>query len=332
MRQTFTGTRDGTGEWRPPGPMKLAPIFFWPWKPLVFLRYLFGRPGYFLPWGLFYMAFPVATWFFLTPPLESFQALTLQNAALLYGRNLVLVVLTAGAFHLYHYVWRAQGTDYKYAERWLAENAPRFLFSSQTLDNLFWIVVSAVPVWTAFEMVTLWGYANGYLPYVDWREHPVYCVLLFALVPVMRDFHFYLIHRAIHWPPLYKRVHYLHHKNVNIGPFSGLAMHPVEHFVYWTGVLVHWIVPSHPLHALFHLQHAGLTPAKGHTGFDRTVLPNGVELTHGNYFHYLHHKYFECNYGGDDAKVPMDRWFGSFVDGSEESVAALKARRSARLG
>lgn len=276
------------------------------------------------------MAFPIITWHFLMPPLETFKTISLATAATVFARNLAMVLLVAGAFHLHHYGKRSQGTDYKYTEKWLAADTPRFLFRNQTLDNLFWTVASAVPVWTAFELVTMWAYANNFLPYVDWREHPIYCVVLFALVPTMRDFHFYLIHRVIHWPPLYKRVHYLHHKNVNIGPFSGLAMHPVEHVLYWSGVLIHWIVPSHPLHALFHMQHAALTPSKGHSGFDRTVLPDGTELPHGNYFHYLHHKYFECNYGGDDGKVPMDKWFGTFNDGTDTSIADMKARREAK--
>lgn len=49
----FTGSRDPAGEWRPQVPIKLVPIFVWPFKPLVFLKYLTGLPGYFLPWGVF---------------------------------------------------------------------------------------------------------------------------------------------------------------------------------------------------------------------------------------------------------------------------------------
>ena len=44
----------------------------------------------------------------------------------------------------------------------------------------------------------------------------------------------------------------------------------------------------------------------------------------GDYFHYLHHRYFDCNYG--TTLVPMDRWFGSFHDGSPEAHAALRGR------
>ena len=44
----------------------------------------------------------------------------------------------------------------------------------------------------------------------------------------------------------------------------------------------------------------------------------------GIYQHYLHHKYFECNYS--DGIIPLDKWFGSFHDGSEEADEAMKAR------
>ena len=37
--------------------------------------------------------------------------------------------------------------------------------------------------------------------------------------------------------------------------------------------------------------------------------------------HYLHHRYFECNYGAglDGAILPLDKWLGTFHDGSDEA-------------
>ena len=49
--------------------------------------------------------------------------------------------------------------------------------------------------------------------------------------------------------------------------------------------------------------------------------------THG-YSHYLHHKYFEVNYA--DGVLPLDKWFGSFHDGTPQGDAAMKARRLMR--
>ena len=42
------------------------------------------------------------------------------------------------------------------------------------------------------------------------------------------------------------------------------------------------------------------------------------------YAHYLHHKYFEVNYA--DGSIPLDKWFGTFHDGSPEADEAMKKR------
>merc|ERR1712217_125777 len=99
--------------------------------------------------------------------------------------------------------------------------------------------------------------------------------------------------------------------NTNPGPWSGLAMHPVEHLFYFSVVMIHFFVPSHPIHFFFNAQHTALTPAGGHHGFHGPVCDDKVPT--GSYFHYLHHRYFECNYG--EASIPLDRWFGTFRDG-----------------
>lgn len=150
--------------------------------------------------------------------------------------------------------------------------------------------------------------------------------LLMVAVPFLRIFHFYWVHRLTHWRPLYRVSHYLHHKNVNIGPWSGLSMHPIEHLLYFSGVLLHWAIPSHPVHAIFHLVHAGVSPALGHSGFHKLVAKGERGLMADNYFHYLHHRYFTVNYGTE--AVPLDKWFGSFHDGSPEAHKAMLARRS----
>jgi sterol desaturase/sphingolipid hydroxylase (fatty acid hydroxylase superfamily) len=148
---------------------------------------------------------------------------------------------------------------------------------------------------------------------------------MMVAIPFLRLFHFYWIHRFSHWKPIYKSSHYLHHKNINIGPWSGLSMHPIEHLLYFSGVLIHWVIPSHPIHAIFHLMHAGVSPALGHTGFHKLVTKSEKGLMADNYFHYLHHKYFTVNFGVE--AVPLDKWFGSFHDGSPEAHAAMLEQR-----
>merc|ERR1719198_1620571 len=122
-------------------------------------------------------------------------------------------------------------------------------------------------------------------------------------VTYWREIHFYWAHRGMHpWRDrknglldgdigawLYRHAHSLHHKSYNPGPWSGLSMHPIEHFLY----------------AKFH---ADIAPIGGHDGYDEPSA-NGD-------FHWLHHAKFECNYGVP-FPVNFDKMFGTWVDYKE---------------
>jgi len=329
MAETDAATRDARGEWQPPKLPAPSPLFSWPWRLRPALKVLFGNEGLLWSKNAVYIGLAVIAWFFFTPDLARTETFALGWIAEVFLRNAVLLILVAGGLHLRLYVARAQGQKYKFNARWPKASSRAFLFGNQTWDNIFWTLVSGCSVWSAFEVVTLWAYANGWLPYVDWRTNPAYCVLLMASVLFLRQIHFYWVHRLTHWRPLYKAAHYLHHKNVNVGPWSGLSMHPLEHLLYFSGVFLHWVIPSHPLHAVFHLLHAGISPAAGHAGFYKFVVDEDREIDNGSYFHYLHHRYFECNYGNEG--VPLDKWFGSFHDGSPVAHAAMQTRRKQKV-
>ena len=326
----MSGTEEKYGERNSRG--HYAPNQAWAYPPLfqrhmdigALLRWL---PHYFAPWNLFYGGLAVLCWSYLTPDLSSMTRLQGDWIAWLLIRNAVIVVLFVGGWHIWLYQMRRQHTHFKYNPRWPTDD-PKFFLGSQTRENIFFTLVSAVPIWTAWEVVTLWLWANGWLWGSVLVEQPAWNLLILVLVPLWRDLHFYCVHRLIHWPPLYKHVHALHHKNVNPGPWSGLSMHPVEHFLYFSCVTIHWIVPSHPIVMLFNLTHAALSPAQGHCGFHKIEI--GTKYLHetGAYAHYLHHKLFDCNYA--DGVVPLDKWFGSFHDGSREAHQDFLARRKRR--
>lgn len=92
-------------------------------------------------------------------------------------------------------------------------------------------------------------FASGRIPfYRTFWAYPIWSMFQLLLIPYWRDFHFYWIHRMMHpwriaWLPdvgqvLYTKFHSLHHKSYNTGPLSGLSMHPVEHFIYYTCTLL----------------------------------------------------------------------------------------------
>jgi sterol desaturase/sphingolipid hydroxylase (fatty acid hydroxylase superfamily) len=311
-----------------PDKINPAPVFVRPWSAVAFAKWFFGFPGYLWPWNGLYLAIAVATWTWATPGLESMKTVQAWWIVPILARNLALALGVYGAWHFRLYVQRPQGIEFKYNGRWLAKDSDFFLFRSQLWDNVFWTLASAVPIWTAWEVVTIWLQANGYVPTISFSAHPVSFVALILFIPLFAEAHFYAVHRLIHWSPLYHSVHKLHHRNMNPGPWSGLSMHPVEHLLYFSGVILHWIVASHPIHVIFHLQHRAFAPAMGHNGFDRLKLPNGAWLDAEHYIHFLHHKYFEVNYG--DGLVPFDRIFGTFHDGTDEATEVMNRRLSGK--
>ena len=305
--------------------------FVWPVQPKKLLRFLVGFPGFLWPFGMasFY-GLAALTWCFLQPGADDLATFSQLRAAWIlpmYARNIALLLLFAGTWHLLLYWRRTQGTRFKYNSRWPSTSNKAFLFNNQVWDNMFWSLASGVTVWTGYEVLLLFAYGNGWLPLVTLRSNPVWFVVLAAILPFWHDLHFYLVHRISHWKPLYKAAHYLHHRNTNVGPWSGLSMHPIEHILYFSRWLILFVLPSHPIHMLYLMQRPALNPALGHTGFDQLVLKKDVDkrMSIDSFFHYLHHRYFECNYGS--STLPLDRWFRSLHDGTPESYARMRRKR-----
>ncbi len=55
---------------------------------------------------------------------------------------------------------------------------------------------------------------------------------IFAFVALLfaQDLYFYVTHYALHLPPLYRRVHALHHRSTNPTPWTSFSVHFVEGF------------------------------------------------------------------------------------------------------
>lgn len=310
--------------YRPAVPIETSPVFQWPPRPLSIARWVAAR-WFVLGENLIIVALAVLTWRYFQPPLEETRTLAIGWVAQMFVRNIVLIGIVAGGLHFLLHRRKTQGDQLKFDPRALRAKGRAFTLNSQLRDNMFWTLTSGVFFWTAYEVLMLWAMANGYAPILWWDENPVWFVVLLFLTPMWISFHFYWIHRLLHWPPLYKAAHALHHRNTNVGPWSGLSMHPIEHFLFFSAVLIHFVVAAHPIHILFHMQHQALTAATSHAGFEGLLFKDKNALALGNFHHQMHHRYFECNYGNLD--VPWDKAFGSFHDGTEESHEQFLARR-----
>jgi sterol desaturase/sphingolipid hydroxylase (fatty acid hydroxylase superfamily) len=322
------GTRNKRGDWAPTAHPQIA--FFWT-TPFDFKKWLTFLIGYVWPWNAFHMAVTLIYWNYLLPDWETMKTLSWGWALWLYAVNSVGIFLMYGSIEFFYYVKRRQGTRFKFNGKFPSDQpSDVFFFKNQNIDNVLRTYLSGITMWTLVEVLMLWCFANGYATWLNWAEHPYWLALLLFLTPVIHEVHFFFIHRAIHWPPLYKWVHSVHHNSVNPSPWSSLSMHPVETFIYHSVALWHLVIPSNPLVALFQLNAAGYGAVNGHIGFDKLELTDETALDSHAYLHYLHHKHFEVNYGGDGL-VPLDKWFGTWHDGTKEAQARMDARYAKKV-
>lgn len=310
-------------------PLKVSPVFSWPPQPVEIARW-FWNSWFLITEKLIIVGIAFASFYWFQPPLEEARTFAIGWVAQMYARNLLLALIIGGALHLWFYTFSAQGLKLKYDPRPLMVNGRQFTLGGQLRDNMFWTLGTGVLIWTAYEVVLIWSLANGYAPLITWAAHPVWFVAVLFLIPIWESLYFYVIHRVIHIPFLYRHVHYLHHRNINVGPWPGMSMHPIEQAIFLGSVFIHLLVGAHPVHILFHLQYYFLTAMTTHTGFQGLLIKDKNRLELGTFHHQMHHRYFECNYGS--LEVPFDKWFGTFHDGTVEANERMQERRKRIMG
>ena len=313
-------------EWNfhPALPIKMSPVFDIPPRPKAALAWISATWLKLTP-PVNHLICAIFAFAFLLPALPVMQTFSWDWVLQIIALNFGAVLIFAGALHVYLYVLAGQKTRLKFDVRPM-EKSTRFTFGNQVWDNVFWTLASATVSWTFWVILYFYVAANGWVPTLDsFSASPIWFILFFFIIRFWQSFHFYWIHRLIHVPWLFKRVHHLHHRNVNVGPWSGLAMHPVESFLYFSGILIHFVLPSHPVHVLFHMFALSLGAVFSHAGFDKLLIRDKEAIKAGSFHHQLHHRYFECNYGSEE--MPLDRWFGSFHDGTPAATKRIRARK-----
>lgn len=269
----------------------------------------------------------IGTWMFLSHEFERCSKLEVGWIAQIYGINLLSTLLLAGGLHLYFYTFKGQGIRRQIDGSELGRDNVKFFCRAQVWDNMLYTCVSGVTIWTAYVILFVWLYANNYIPWLAWGDSivgTIWFILLFPLLNMFANTHFYFVHRLLH-TKLFWRWHAVHHRNINVGPWSGFSMHPVEHILYLSSVIIHMVVISHPIHMLYHMYFNTLGAVTTHTGYSSLLIKGRAIVDLGDFHHQLHHRYFDCNYG--NRGVPWDKWFGSFHDGTPEATARVRAHQ-----
>jgi sterol desaturase/sphingolipid hydroxylase (fatty acid hydroxylase superfamily) len=249
--------------------------------------------------------------------LEVFRRPGLQSFAYLLVINLVIQGLFTSALYVPFYTFKIQEARHRYTPKMPKNPSPGFMLNSQLYDNVILTMGSSVPIYTVYEyLLLLRPHTSGL------AANPWYCLGVAFLTPIFVLIHFYYTHRLIHIPILYKYIHSVHHKNLNFMPWSGTAMHPVEHVIFYSALLVFFVIPASPFNVIFAAIFMGLNPGIGHHGFFKWEAL-GHENDHQ--FHFNHHRYCSVNFGG--GPVPLDRWHGTLRKPAEPAQKPAEAGR-----
>ena len=133
---------------------------------------------------------------------------------------------------------------------------------------------------------------------------------------------YYWIHRALHSPLLYKRMHKNHHKWVFATPFAGFAFHPVDGFLQGSPFTIF----TH----LFPMNKKTYTAFFAFNAFYTTILHEGELLKDSKVFngpsnHTIHHQRLNQNLG--QWTTMMDRIAGTYVNPGQE-VTPVKQHKA----
>lgn len=194
-------------------------------------------------------------------------------------------------------------------------NHPRYLKNQVSLEIK--LASSAIPVMVLLTipwfLLELHGYSKLYYNIDESTGGWKAILLQFPSFILFTDCGIYFIHRALHWPSLYKKLHKPHHKWIVCTPFASHAFHPVDG--YFQSLPYHiypFIFPLHKVSYLFLFTFVNFWTVMIHDG---EYLSNDP-VVNGAACHTIHHLYFNYNYG--QFTTLWDRLGGSYRKPDEE--------------
>lgn len=119
---------------------------------------------------------------------------------------------------------------------------------------------------------------------------------------ILNDFWFYFWHRTLHHPKIFRYIHAVHHKSVDVNPFSSYSFHWIEGLILGIWIVpVVLVVPIY-LPSLGFIQVVGmLNNLMSHLGYE--LFPPSlmriplIRWVNTSTFHNMHHTSLNGNYG-----------------------------------
>lgn len=205
-------------------------------------------------------------------------------------------VFVSGLFYLIFYIW--------YPQRWQARKlGGRKYTGRQFRREIAWsTVTAAIFAFTGTIILFLWQ--KGYTSiYTDIHQYSLWWLpASFGISLLIDETYYYWVHRFLHSPAIFKKIHKVHHQSNITSPWTAFAFHPIEGMMLSVVLPVTlMIVPMHPIAIFSQLAIMTFTSVINH--LDIEIYPK--KFNHhaigrwiiGATHHSLHHRQFKYNYG-----------------------------------
>lgn len=205
-------------------------------------------------------------------------------------------LLVSGMFYGIFYLW--------FPLRWQQRKLGKTTYSRKQLRReVLWSTLTAA-IFAFTGTMILWLWQNGYTRiYTQVSDYPLWWLPLSLFISLLIDeSYYYWMHRFLHLPPVFKRIHRIHHQSNTTSPWTAFAFHPAEGAMLSVVLPVTlMIVPMHPLAIFTQLAIMTVTSVVNHLDielyprhFNKHFLGRWlIGATH----HSLHHRQFRYNYG-----------------------------------
>jgi sterol desaturase/sphingolipid hydroxylase (fatty acid hydroxylase superfamily) len=204
--------------------------------------------------------------------------------------------LAAGFFYIIFYMW--------FPAKWKSRklNTKNYKPGQFKIEIKWSIITSLLFSIAGTVTVVLWqkGYTKVYTSadLYGWWYLPVSLVAFMLL----HETYYYWLHRWMHKPSVFRRVHKVHHDSHITSPFTAFSFHPAEGFLQAIFLpIMLMILPMHYYVIIIQLTLMTISSVINHLGIE--IYPKKFN---DNFFgkwiigathHSLHHKQFKYNYG-----------------------------------
>lgn len=221
---------------------------------------------------------------------------------------LLRYLLVAGAFYLHFYVFNSE----KYNSQRLSRRPAK---RKQFKQEIWWSGWSSV-IFGFFGALLYWLWQKDLTAiYLEADKFGYwYLPVNLLIILLLHETYYYWLHRWMHHPKIYRKVHKVHHDSLTPTPWTAFSFHP------WESLLEALILPVLLLFIPVHIGVLGLylmimTLSSVINHLDIEIYPKSfLNSKAGKYFigathHHYHHAEFDKNYGL--YFTFWDRWMGT---------------------